>query len=65
MSNDTIFTIFVISAFAIISLLTVIGAVKEGRESIKKLNEHEDAKRKNKPGQYAGVAEKTQLAPMD
>ena len=51
MSNDTLFKIFISIAFGVISLLTVIGSVKEGKESLEKLNEHEALKKKRKEAQ--------------
>ena len=48
MSNDTIFNLFFAIAVGVLSLLTAIGAIKEGRESLKKLKEHEDLKKRNK-----------------
>ena len=48
MSNDTIFKIFISIAFGAIGLFMAIGSIKEGKESLKKLNEHEDEKKRNK-----------------
>ena len=48
MSNDTIFKIFVALAFSIIGVFTAIGGIKEIKESMKKLDEHMDAKEKGK-----------------
>ncbi len=48
MSNDTIFKIFFCITVGIIGLITAIGSIKLGKESLKELKEHEELKRRNK-----------------
>jgi hypothetical protein len=64
MSNDTLFKIFISIAFGAISVLTVIGSIKEGKESLEKLNEHEALKQKRKEAQAQQDAQKMEGSVM-
>jgi hypothetical protein len=47
MNSDTLFTIFIAICFVSITALMVIWGVKEGKDSMKKLNQHLDEKQKH------------------
>ena len=51
MSNEIIFKIIIGLTFGLISLFTAIGAIKEGKESLEKLREHEELKMKKSTAQ--------------
>jgi hypothetical protein len=48
MNSDIIVKLILAAAAVAISLIALIGGVKEGKESFKKLNEHLDLKEKEK-----------------
>ena len=50
MSNTTIFTICMCSSIGLITVFTVIVGIKEGKDSLKKLIEHEELKKKKSAG---------------
>ena len=56
MSNDTIFTIFFTVSVGVLSCLSAVGSVKEGKKWFKKLEEHEALKRKRKEDEEKRLA---------
>lgn len=48
MSNNQIFNVIILTAIIVIAIFFLIGAIKDARSSMRKLNAHEDRKRKNK-----------------